>query len=268
MKPDIFNCLQYEIVEWSRDGIINGFLGYGLNFKGEEEANSLKVFEDRMGLRVALLNQIHSDRIQFITSDTLKDSVSLDSELSFKGTRPRADAWLADASVRGLALGILSADCVPVLIKASSSEKLNYFGAAHCGWKGTARGLLTKLISAVKVRDPGISEISIAIGPGAGRCCFQVGSEVVKALKLSVPDKFEGDEESNMLRQLFSSKAKTYIDLKEVLYLQARAEGIFRENIHISQSCTICDRDFYSFRRQGEAAGRQLSYIGLNPEIA
>jgi copper oxidase (laccase) domain-containing protein len=131
---------------------------------------------------------------------------------------------------------VLVADCLPVVL--GSEEAV---AALHVGWRGLAAGVLEEGVRAL--RDLGGGEISAVIGPGAGVCCYEVGEEVHEAL---------GGAHREGAR----------IDLKAIAGDRLRRMGVVE--VSDLKLCTICDRRFFSHRREGESAGRQAGVAWLS----
>lgn len=151
---------------------------------------------------------------------------------------------------RGILIGVLVADCVPVLLHDS---RRNVIGAVHAGWRGTAKGILKKAIGAMQEKFhscPG--DISVAIGPSIGRCSYEVGEDVVRAVSSATG---EGDYYSRQ-------NGKYHLDIAAANRIQALQTGALPEHIWQSGECTFCNPDrFYSYRYEGEYAGRQGGFI-------
>lgn len=163
---------------------------------------------------------------------------------------PIADGVITDR--RGVFIGVKVADCLPILIYAKKSRVI---GAVHAGWRGTAKGILKKavlkMIDNFKV-DP--SEILISIGPSIRGCCYEVGDEVIEALR----DETEGDS------FIVSGNGKRKVDLVLANIIQAKGVGIPLENIWYSDLCTYCNsKIFASYRKEGKGVGRQYGIIGM-----
>lgn len=152
---------------------------------------------------------------------------------------PNVDA--VDAHVtdrRDLALGVLTADCIPVALLAPWGV-----GVAHAGWRGLAGGVLGgtvgELLSVVpEGADP--SQITAFIGPCAGACCYEVGDEVRAAFS-----GWPGHDPA----------ART-IDLAALAAAALAHEGV--GEIHAAGRCTICDDRYFSHRASGGTTGRQV----------
>ena len=180
------------------------------------------------GTRIFCLTQIHSDRIIRAEGTSPKDFPEADGIFS----RDPADV-----------LCIRTADCVPVLLRADDSSMI---GAVHAGWRGLAQDIVSKAV--YLMQSDGAKHIHVSIGPSIGPCCYQVGQEVVLALGAKPIARDDG---------------AISVDLAGIASLQAKKAGIAEDRIHMVRSCTCCNPDkFFSFRRDKEAAGRNISVIG------
>jgi polyphenol oxidase len=132
----------------------------------------------------------------------------------------------------GLAPLVLVADCLPVALSGPGGVAM-----LHCGWRGLAAGIVERGAAAV-------SATAAAIGPGIGKCCYEVGREVLEAFA----GLGDGIAEGRML------------DLTEVARQQLRAAGV--EEIEGAGLCTKCNPElFYSHRRDSDRSGRQAGLI-------
>jgi polyphenol oxidase len=147
--------------------------------------------------------------------------------------RAVADGQATDAA--DVAPIVLVADCVPVALVAPGAVAM-----LHCGWRGLAGGIVAEGAAALRELGAG-NEIEAAIGPGAGRCCYEVGEEVHAAFADLGPDVRDGRR----------------LDLKLVARRQLEAAGVGAT--HDIDLCTMCsDPDvFFSHRRDGGVTGRQ-----------
>ncbi len=185
------------------------------------------------GFDLIFLNQIHSDHIIQV-----KRAPS---------SPPAADACIS--SKPGLLLVIQTADCVPVLL-VDPVRKI--IGAGHCGWKGTAKGLAAKLVQ--KMMDAFGSEpkdIHASMGPCIGSSRYEVGEMVRRVFRENRKDEVGFISRGN----------KLYFDLKQANRDQLLRSGV--KKIFSVAACTYSDEAYDSFRRDGESAGRMLSFIGL-----
>jgi hypothetical protein len=135
----------------------------------------------------------------------------------------------------GVAIGIRTADCVPVLLVDPVTRTV---ACVHAGWRGTAAGILGATIRQMALRGCRAKDLCVAIGPSIGSCCYEVGPDVAQQL---------GSE-------------SRFPDLPGINESQALAAGV--RKIWQSGECTFCRPErFYSYRREKENAGRMLSFV-------
>lgn len=148
---------------------------------------------------------------------------------------------------RGMLVGIRTADCVPVLLADPVNRVVS---AVHAGWRGTASRIVPEAVERMKSRFGTRPEhVVAAIGPSIGGCCYEVGPVVARQFGTWVPNMEQVDEPA-------------LLDLKTVNQLQLASLGV--RDVWVSQDCTFCGSDFFSFRREKEQAGRMISYIGID----
>jgi YfiH family protein len=209
--------------------------GFGDGSWGERE---LRLFADRLGSRPLFLNQVHSDVVRFIDEVPTR--------------RLRGDA--AVTRLPGLLLTIRTADCLPVLLVEA---KRRVIAAVHCGWKGTSQRVLEKVITGMRERygaDP--AAILAAFGPRIGGACYEVGEDVRHAF--AVPGHSE-----HLFRPVKGRSGKYRFDLGEANRFQLLKLGLKASHIFSVDICTHCHPDYPSYRRDKDACGRMLSFIGL-----
>ena len=188
--------------------------------------------------RLVTPKQVHSDHVLLVGDDA--------------PTGADARAGAGDALVsdrRGMMAGVLTADCLPVLLV---DARLRAIGAIHAGWRGTMQGISAKAVSVMTCQfgtDP--VHIWAAIGPGIGPCCFEVGPEVAGQFNGIFPERADLNQ-------------RTRLDLAEANRRQLVAAGVPTSQIEMSGLCTVCGaEEFYSWRRERNTTGRMLSAIGL-----
>jgi hypothetical protein len=160
------------------------------------------------------------------------------------------DAVITDR--QGVLIGVQGADCVPILLY---DRRTRATGAIHAGWRGTAAEITRKTIAAMGERfSLSPSDITMAVGPAIRQCCYEVGYEVLDAVK-----KVTGPGD------YFAAKGdKYYLDLPAANRHQALASGVLPENIWMSEDCTCCESGrFYSYRFAKGPTGRQGGFIGV-----
>jgi YfiH family protein len=181
---------------------------------------------------LATVQQIHSDKV-------------LIAEPS--GSAGEGDALISNQP--GITLSVRTADCLPILMADTRNRAI---AAVHAGWRGTILEIVPKTIQAMADRfGTHPDDLVIAVGPGIGPCCFEVGPEVAIHFAKLFPERTDLDQ-------------KTKVDLVETnLRLLGRNGGSVRQ-IATSGLCTYCRSDlFHSYRRDRDAAGRMVSAIRL-----
>ena len=189
---------------------------------------------------LVLTRQIHSGIVRVVTRE---DARGLDHR-----AYPECDALITREP--GVALGIFTADCTPILFYDPVTGAV---GAAHAGWRGTAADIAGKTVRAM-VQDFGCDpkDIRAAIGPNIGQCCFETDQDVPSALAAAF-----GDEVFPHIRP---RQDKYYVNLKEINALALRRAGV--QNIEISAACTMCEHDrFWSHRYTRGDRGSQGAII-------
>ncbi len=158
----------------------------------------------------------------------------------------RADALWTRAP--GLAVGIYTADCVPILLVDAACQGV---AAVHAGWRGSAARMAEHAVSTF-VRGLGVKgrDLTAVIGPHIGPCCYEVDEPVRRAVALD---------------SVFSPAARAghyQLDLFALNRSQLENVGIQPERIQRVGGCTFCDERYASFRRDG-AGVRMLHFIRL-----
>jgi YfiH family protein len=167
--------------------------------------------------------------------------------------RPRADGMVTRTP--GLALGILTADCQPVLF---SDPVAGVIGAAHAGWRGTRDGVLEATVRAMVDLGATPANISAVIGPTISQSAYEVGPEFFEA--------FTDDEPSHARFFIQGKGDRMLFDLPAFGLARLRAAGVGQAEW--TRHCTYRDPDrFFSYRRTTHLAeadyGRLISVIRL-----
>jgi YfiH family protein len=167
---------------------------------------------------------------------------------------PQADALVTN--VPGIVLGVLSADCLPVLF---SDEKARVIGAAHSGWKGAIGGVLDDTIAKMESLGAKKTDIIATIGPAIAQISYEVGAEFLANLT--------AQDANNSKFFINSNRPNHYLfDLKGYAKSRLLKAGISAINVLAHDTCLL-ENDFFSFRRathgQEPVYGRQISAITL-----
>ncbi len=155
---------------------------------------------------------------------------------------------------RGVALGVKIADCLPVTIVDSGA---GIVAGIHSGWRGASRRIVPAAIDRLR-RDDRLEprRARAFLGPSIRVCCFEVGEEVVDALGRAYPAAAGYVDRSR--------GAKPHVDLPGLTRRLLLDAGFADDAIDDSSLCTRCDASiFHSYRRDGAAAGRNLSIVAM-----
>ena len=168
--------------------------------------------------------------------------------------RPEADALATRTP--GIILGILTADCVPVLF---ADRDAGVIGAAHAGWKGALAGVTDATLGAMESLGASRANIAAAIGPCIARASYEVDDGFVQ--------RFAADDPAN--ERFFAAAKPGHAMFDIAAYVAARLAAAGVTRIAIGGQDTYAEaEDYFSYRRachKGENSyGRQLSVIGLN----
>jgi len=169
------------------------------------------------------------------------------------GDRPEvADAVITDAA--GVFIGVITADCVPILLHDPVSRSI---GAVHAGWRGTAARILVRTIEEMgRAFGARPFDLHVAVGPSIRGCCYNVGPDVADAVRRA------SGEAGGRLVAL--REGRLHLDLAEANRLQAVGCGVEAGRIEVLEGCTACrPGSFHSYRRDGKEAGRQGAFIRL-----
>lgn len=190
-------------------------------------------------VNLSLVKQIHSDRIHLITHP---------GEATIEG-----DAQISREKNVGLA--IQTADCLPVMITDGK-----WIAAVHAGWRGLEADILQKTV--LKMRDLGAvpGNLKAVIGPHIGRKSFEVGKDVSERL-LNVYRKLRYNP--SPLGQPHADETKRYVDLAVLAQAQLIQGGVPELQVSTMRADTFTDKQFHSYRRDKDKAGRMISFIVL-----
>ncbi|MBM7405779.1 MULTISPECIES: peptidoglycan editing factor PgeF [Sphingomonas] len=240
-------------------GVPHGFLGRrggvssgihaGLNVGlGSEDAAKV-VAENRRrateavlpGAQLVTLFQVHSAEAVVVTQPFEQ------------ALRPHADALVTDRP--GLALGILTADCAPVLL---ADREAGIVGAAHAGWKGAIGGVTDSTLAAMEQLGARRERIAAAVGPCIARASYEVDADFVRRFAEANPEN----------ERFFTDTREGHAQFDLEAYVVHRLASAGVRRIEALGLDTYADPErFFSYRRathRGEPDyGRQIAIIGL-----
>jgi YfiH family protein len=230
-------------------GMVHAFTtrrgGLGARNDGIKQPDDWTAVSQALGIcidRVVTVDQVHGENI--VTVD----------DLNFRDVRTvHADALMT--AVPGVAIGIETADCVPVLLFDPQRPAA---AAVHAGWKSTVKKIVQKAVHRMHEEfgsEP--ARLIAAIGPAIGPECYEVDEPVMGRVR----DAFSFWSEVSAPR----GNGRWSLDLVKANKLELLQIGLAEQNVHALGLCTSCRRDlFYSFRAEGRT-GRMLSVIMIKP---
>lgn len=184
-------------------------------------------------LPLAKLEQVHKGKVVKVTSKT---------DLSSK----IAGCDGAITNTKGIALMVLTADCLPIFFY---DPERNAIGIAHAGWRGTLEGIAKNIVNAMKAEfksDP--ARILVGFGPAIRQCCYEVSREFLVRFPESV----------------VKMAHKYYFDLAGENAERLLSAGATSKNMFDCGICTSCRSDeFYCYRKEEDKTARMASVIML-----
>jgi YfiH family protein len=196
------------------------------------------IIAQKMGVsHIALLNQTHSAQGVLVASVI----PAFDSDGDFLLT-----------AARGTGIGVLTADCLPIVLY---DQKNHAAAVVHAGWRGSAQRICYETIVAMRTHfATDVSDLKIFFGPSAQKCCYQVAPDFPENLNMF----------AYFLKVFSYQPGGLYFDLPLFNVLQLQEIGVGLEAISLAHNlCTICDHRFFSYRRQAHASGRQITVVSL-----
>jgi YfiH family protein len=189
---------------------------------------------------VATIYQVHSG-----------DAVAIDAPVD-PGARPKADAIVTRTP--GLVIGILTADCAPVLF---ADPVAGVVGAAHAGWRGAVGGVLEATVAAMEKLGAERQRIVAAIGPAINQVSYEVGPEFEEALLKSCAT-------NEMFLARNTPHGRAHFDLPAFVGMRLETSGVGQ--VERQSVCTYANESlFFSYRRSQHRSegdyGRQISAI-------
>ncbi len=168
---------------------------------------------------------------------------------------PEADAIVS--ATPGVSIGVVTADCVPILVSTVGGTAV---AAIHAGWRGLGRGVVTEGVAAVHRLAGAEQDLVAVVGPHIGPCCYEVDRPVLDALEVRFAERLSC--------ALVSVRAGHWmLDLAALVRMELAAVGIEGPSCGaLAGACTYCDRKrFHSYRRDGPSSGRLHHHIAARP---
>jgi len=183
--------------------------------------------------------QVHGKSIKYV-AEIDKGSGALDYDRSITDT----DGFITDK--RDVPIAILTADCLSVFIYDPMAPAI---AILHAGWRSTEKNICAEALKAMQEKFASHSEdLLVGFGPSIGPCCFEV----------------EKDFKSNFASGLINRDGRIFMDIALINQMQLINCQVKEENISDPKICTSSEnKDFFSFRKEAELAGRMISVVML-----
>lgn len=229
------------------EGLYEGLnVGLGSNDAPERVRENRSRVSRWFGLppeKLATVHQVHSPDVMVV-------------DAQYDGSRPQADAMVT--SVPGVILGVLTADCGPILFADTENGVI---GAAHAGWKGALTGVLENTVAAMEQLGAARESIVACLGPSISAQNYEVGPEFIARFL----------EQDPSYEAFFSPSTKAghaMFDLQGLTLKRLTDAGLKAESLGL---CTYADPgSFFSYRRTTHAGepdyGRQISAIAITED--
>lgn len=214
-------------------------MSFGTNKPKDIIKNNRKILSNLFGFDEKDLitqTQVHGDNCRIID-----DILVLENDNLVQGS----DAIICSLSKKLVCVSI--ADCIGLLLY---DPKNRIIAGVHSGWRSSKLNITSKTILKMKEKfGTKPEELFAYISPSAGVCCYEVGLDFL-----------ENFDERYFVR---TEKSQFKFDNKLVVKDQLMACGVGLERIEVDKSCTICNSNYHSFRRDKEKSGRAFAVIGL-----
>jgi YfiH family protein len=236
----------------TRGGGVSPFPEGSLNLAGFDQDSAENILENRRrfvhalggGWKLAACWQVHGSDLLVVRDPD----------------DPRSESERCDAlatNLKGLLLGVKTADCVPVIL---GDPRSGACAAVHAGWRGTLAEIVKRaLVRMNEEFDTDPRDVRAAVGPAALGCCYEVGAEVVEPFRAKFPDA------DTLFKQTRDGHA--LVNLHEANRRQLVEAGVPPGRIHLLPLCTMCRPDlFFSYRQDRKLygrTGRLMSVIGM-----
>lgn len=197
---------------------------------------------------IVMLQQKHTNHVHTARASDRGRQIESADAVVYRGSMADSEPF---------ALGILTADCVPVLLYDTVHDVI---GAAHAGWQGTLGNIAAATVHAMCEIGASAQDIRVFIGPHIRSCCYTVPHERLSMFSSRYPD---------TIQSLSHQEATPSLDLLKLNTTQLITAGVLPSNITGSQDCTSCANDMYfSYRKNKDNGfGEMLSIVGFVPKL-
>ena len=243
----------------TRSGGVSPLPAFALSLGNVSQDNLDNVLENRRrfldALEVSSWDLVTARQVHSATVRTVSDQ-----------NDARRDPVVCDALIANIPRALLAAqtaDCLAILL---ADERTGAFAAVHAGWRGTLQSILARTVEQMQqTYDCDPARLRAAFGPAIGRCCFEVGSDVIDQFGARFQD-------VERYFQPIPESGKAYLDLNRLNRQQLLDCGVPDDRIWDTGLCTICHNDlFFSYRKERgaeQAIGRLMGVIGRGDDLS
>jgi len=224
-------------------------LNLGMN-RGDDKEKVIKNWDiflescDMTGRDFVCGQQVHGNVVAIVDADNAKPAY---------GQNPLIEADGFATNTPGVPLAIFTADCTPLIL---TDEVNSVIACVHCGWRSTVADIEKNAVDAMLSLGAKTENIKAAMGPAIGKCCFEVGEEVIEAA---------GNLIGELPKELYDdsiNSGKYMLDLQGVIKIRLMQLGIREENIDNVNECTMCNtHKFWSHRGSKGIRGSQANIV-------
>ena len=265
MMPEIITCSEFAEPEnimhgfFLRKGGVSEGIYSSLNLGAGSKDSPEKIQKNR-DIAIRQLSS-NFDDVKILERDlyTLKQIHSNKVVTVFDKSKDKMEADAVVTDTTNIILGILTADCAPVLF---ADENAQIIGAAHAGWKGACSGILENTVCEMEKLGANINNITAVIGPTISQESYEVGAEFYNYFTRSG---------KNNAQFFIPSERKGHFMFNLPGFVELRLAAMELSNItNVRRNTYALENDFFSYRRschKGETDyGRNLSVIGLKAQ--
>lgn len=233
--------LYYEINGFNLDNSISHLFSARIGWNQDNIFNDLSKVFNISEENIYRVKQVHG-----------KDVIIIKDEENISISIKEKDGLITNK--KGISLCTYHADCVPIYFYDKVNKTI---GLAHAGWKGTLNNIVEIMIQNMVAHfNCNLKDVSVAIGPSIGICCYEIGCDVEMLFR----EKYQ-----NNLDVIKKMNGKIYLDLWKVNKINLLNLGINENNIFTSELCTSCNIDsLYSYRKEKKTKNRMIAAIMLN----
>jgi YfiH family protein len=235
-----FDDLAHVVTTAKYDGCDDFNIADHVGPNREKAIGNRRLICSRLGLnadRLTTGQQVHKTNVAVVTAENFGAGCD-----GWTSAIAETDALVTD--LRDTPIMVISADCLLILLYDPMRKAI---GVIHASWRTTFGGIIGKTVDLMrKTYRTNPNDLIVGLGPAAGVCCYEVDEPFVQTLS----------QRPELLPFVVGRTDKRYFDLPNAGRFELIQSGVSGDRIELMNRCTICDTNFFSYRRQGTLAGR------------